>query len=153
MNIMLALILIVNVCVLGLLVFAGFKIRAAIRQFQDFLTAPDEKTPSALTQSISVISDMFGRAVAASLKAAFMGKQSGDVRAEQAVMGDIVKDSIDQTSPLLGGILQSFPSLQKTLRRNPALLDLAISKLAGITGGSPGSSGGNHTNSQVKFKL
>lgn len=123
MSILLALILLSNLLLFGLFFIV-------IQRIRSFIVSPGEQKPSPLSLSLQALSDMVGRSIVATLKATFMGKQSGLVRGEQAVSGDIAQDQLAQ-SPI-GAVLQSFPTLGKSLRRNPALLDLALSAFSGM---------------------
>jgi len=160
MNILLTAILLCNVVLLAVILVAGARIRREYRRISQevnqFILPVDEKTPSPAAQVADQISSMFARALVAQAKASFMGKQSGEARGQAAIEGDIALDMAGQASPLIGGLLNSFPALKKTLRRNPQLLDFALSKLAGsgqgsapVTPAAPGSNG-HH---QTTFKL
>lgn len=159
MNILLAAILLANVALLAIILVAFVKIRReSTRVYQNiigFITPVDDKTPSPAAQVADQISSMFARALVAQAKASFMGKQSGEARAQAAIDGDIALDLAVQASPLIGALANSFPALKKTLRRNPQLLDLVLSKLGG--GGSAGapapSNGNNGHHLQTTFKL
>lgn len=119
--ILLALILIANVALIAI-------IYSVIQRILVFIKSPEEGKPSPLSISLQILSDMVGRSIVATLKATFMGKQSGAVRGEQAVAGDIAVDTV-ANSPV-GAILQAFPTLGKSLKRNPALLDVALGFLS-----------------------
>jgi len=93
---------------------------------------PTGSEPSALSKSWEAASDEVARAIMARAKMTFGGLSSGVVRGEQAVEGDIAEDTARASSPIIDGLLSSYPSLRKTLRKNPALLDFAISKLASM---------------------
>lgn len=151
MNILLAAILACNLLFLvGFGLFA-LKLRKVYRDVKAFITPIDEKTPSELAQTADALSSILARSLVAQIKATFLGKQSGAVRAENAVAGDIAMDSLSSANPLIGGLLKSFPSLAKTLKRNPELLDLAISKLFGNK--AQPTNGNHEIAEQVKFKL
>lgn len=152
MNILLTLILIVNVGFLALILYAGYKIVRVYREFKQFVSAPDDKTPSPLANVVSTASDMIARSFVAQLKATFMGKQSGENRANAGVEADIAMDTISQINPVIGTVLNSFPALRKTLRRNPGLIDLAISKLAGTQGAKQAILPGSQENHQVEIE-
>jgi len=72
------------------------------------------------------------RAVVARIKTSLMGSQSGQVRQEKAVEGAIAEDVARAAHPLAGTLLDAMPELRKTLRKNPHLLDFALSKLGAI---------------------
>lgn len=115
----------------------------------DFIAPEAENKPSKLAATIQIFADMLGRGVAASIKGAFMGMESGIKRAEQALQGEIV-DQQAENNPMLGAVLESFPKLKKTLKRNPALLDMALGIIAKRNGGSQTSGSGSNS---PKFKL
>lgn len=161
MNILLTAILLCNVAILAIIAFSLFKIRqkyqAGVEKYQDiinFITPKVPGEPSDFSGLVSQISDMFARSLVAQAKAAFMGKQSGENRAQTAIDADIAMDGVSAVNPAIGAVLNSFPALRKTLRRNPALIDLALSRLTknspAVQGGAPAMPGGDH---QVKFKL
>lgn len=150
-NILLLLIILSNLLLFGLFVYAFARVRAVYTQFRLFVTPIEEGKPSPLAQTTQVLADMLGRSLVAHIKGTFLGKQSGDARAQTAVSADIAQDSM-AGSPI-GAILESFPSLKKSIRRNPQLLDIALqflskNKQAQSLPGGNGSSG-----SQIKFKL
>ncbi len=154
MNILLAVIAVLLLVIVAFLVVTTLKIRYLFANVKAFLTPPSENEPSPLAGVGSALADMMARSLAAQIKATFMGKQSGDVRAEQAVMADIAQDALADRMPLAAGILESFPTLKKSLRRNPALLDFALSKLAGMGAGQAANGGNGGTPaSSPKFKL
>jgi len=155
MNIILILIL-ASILALSVIFFLIFrKIRDVQNVFTQFITPADEKTPSALAKTAEIFSDMMARSVMAQAKSFLMGLQSGQKRAEAAIQGDIAQDLAGQGGNPLGAVLSSFPAVKKTLRRNPQLMDLALSYLANKVGtsGSGGPGPGNNHNDQVKFKL
>lgn len=113
---------------------------------RDFVTPPAENQPSALANAVDAMGVILARAIVAQVKGFMMGLQSADVRAEKAIQGDIAEGLANQ-SPI-GSLLTSFPALRKTLRRNPQLIDMALSALGNRFNHNSGNSG-----TQVKFKL
>lgn len=149
-NILLVSILLANLALLGFFVLVTIKIFNIAR---GFVMPESEGKPSPLAMMVSSAGDILARSIVALFKTTFMGKESGAARAEKAVEGDIAEGIISQANPGIASILGSFPSLKKTLRRNPALIDFALSKLTKI--GNPGGPqlGGGNGSSQVKFNL
>lgn len=154
---LLALILLANVALLGGLFGVLLVVRRKYREFESFITPPEEGKPSPLAQFVDAASVIAARAIAAQVKTTIMGFVSGAARASAAVEGDIVEAKAQQFG--LGAILESMPALKKTLRRNPGLADLAISKLGPMLGmgsspaqsqGGPTAQGNGHS---PKFKL
>jgi len=129
MNIILTAILLINFLFLCGLFYAFYKVSRIKKQFSEtitaFITAPDEKTPSPLAQFVENASHVAGRAVAMEVKTTLMGKASVAARQEQAIIGDVVSDTVQTQNPLIAGVLDSFPSLKKRLLKNPQLAMLA----------------------------
>lgn len=141
MNILLTSILIVCGAILGILSLFAWRLMRLQNVFRDFVTPVDEKTPSALAKTTDIMACMIARAIVAQAKTTLMGMQSGQVRAETAIAENVLEGS----NPAIGALLSSFPALKKTLRRNPALLDMALSRLMpkiSTTVDNGGSSGG-----------
>jgi len=153
MNILLTLILLSNVVIVAIFLYYGLKFRNIYRDIVSFITPIDEKTPSPLANVASVVADMFSRSICASIKSTFMGKQSAEVRQNAGIEADIAEGMLSATNPAIGAILNSFPALKKTLRRNPGLMDLALSKLIPKIQSAPSTEVGQPSNGQVKFKL
>lgn len=155
MNIILTLILAVNAVLLVFFLLFLRKVKALYEEFQGFVTAPDEKSPSQLANVVALGGDLVASSFANKIKASFMGGESGAIRAEKGIDGDIALD-IAQQNPLVGAALSQFPNLRRTLRRNPAMVDYALQKLApvitrGFGPASPPS--GNNGNSSYQSSL
>lgn len=134
-----ALNLVLTVLVLGqfaFIVWISAICRGKIRDLQTTLRAfitpigPQEASP--LASVVDVGADMVARAVTARIKTSLMGSQSGQVRQEAAVEGAIAEDMVRAAHPLAGTLLDAMPELKKTLKKNPQLLDFALSKLANM---------------------
>lgn len=143
-NILLALLLVSNLVLLFAIFRAYRHFQSIYAQFVDFITPPDDKTPSKLASTVDVMSSMAARAIVAQAKATFMGKQSGQVRGEIAQQADFLRD----TNPLAGALM-SMPGVGKSLRRNPGLLDIALGVLSGIKGGGSAPAPGNNGHSEI----
>jgi len=135
--------LIIAALLLGQIAFIGWisahfrgKVRELEATLRVFVTpkGPDQASP--LASCVDVAADMVARAVTARIKTSLMGSQSGQVRQEKAVEGAIAEDMVRAAHPLAGTLLDAMPELRKTLKKNPQLLDFALSKLAGMN--SPG---------------
>ena len=156
MNILLAGILLINICIFGSIIVAFLIIRSVSREFREFITPQAENTPSRIAMVFQSISEMFGRSMVASLKGFMMGAKSGEVRQANAETGEAIG-----ASPI-GALVDMLPkSVKRSLIKNPQLLDMAMGFMAkqGHPGsGLPGSGqlGDNHnhqSSSPVKFKL
>jgi len=124
------------------------KTRRLLREFT-VPAGPDEPTP--LFSFIDAASQQFSRSLVALAKSQLMGSASAAVRAEKAIEGDLAEDTMNMTNPLIGQLIQQFPTLRKTLRRNPALVNMAVSKLMGMGKKNNGPSGA--PSNQAEFNL
>lgn len=145
MNIVVIAILVVTLIIAAVLVAGSFFIFKAVKVLNVFVRPESPDKPSPMAIVLGTFSDMMARSIVAQAKATFMGKQSGMARAETAVTADIAEDTLNQVNPAFGAILSSFPALKKTLRRNPGLADIALSKLGSMlsnpgNGSKPGAS-------------
>jgi len=129
-NIFLTLLLTVNIALLCFVIYGFVVLRNVFKQGKAFITPESEGKASPLANVTQVAADMIGRGVSAQLKATFMGKARVDQKNEQSIAGDIAVDSLSMANPLIGAVLQSFPTLTKRLQKNPALLDIALQKIA-----------------------
>lgn len=143
--------------ILGLFLGAGLFLYVLFRKIKantlEFFIPPDDKTPSQFAKVTEAISFQFSRAIVAQAKTTFMGMESGQVRAEKALQGDLALDMAESNG--LMKALSMFPNVRKTLRRNPALIDLALPMLAklGNNGGNNTGSGPGPATNSPKFKL
>lgn len=147
MNILLVAILVVFLAFMAGLVLVCLRLRAIIREF---VSSPAENQPSPFAIWCDSVAMVFARAITAQIKTTLMGVQSGSVRAEKAIEADIAEDMLSQ-SPI-GALLDSFPTLRKSIRRNPALLPLVQGALQRVFKGGNGGSQVSSA-SQPKFKL
>lgn len=128
---LLAVLVVLVVGYFALFAYALWKLSRIYFKIASFLTPESDDKPSQFALVADAIAQSFARSAVAQAKTTFMGVQSGSNRGEQGVMADIAQDSLASKAPLVAGILSQFPSLQKTLRKNPMLIDFALSKLAG----------------------
>jgi hypothetical protein len=154
-NLILTFLLLVNVTLLTLVLVFFNRISIIKRQITSFITPESDGKPSPLANSIEAISEIFGRSITAQIKTSLMGVESGLIRGEKAVNKAIADDSLRMANPLIAGLLDSFPSVKKTLSKNPALLDIAISQLSKRMPsiGSPGNNHQPESPAQVKWDL
>lgn len=154
MNILLALILTSLVALICLVVYGYKRVTGVYNDIRAFITPESEGKLSPLAQTTQAVSEVLARTMVAQFKTTFMGLQSAQVRGQKAIEGDIVEDMATQSNPLLGALMSQFPTLRKTLRRNPGLVDQALAFMASKTG-STSQSSGNHNSQieQIKFKL
>lgn len=138
----LSILLIMSYCVAQYL-----KIKAIFRGFIEH----EEGKPSNFGILVDSIASSAGRALALEVKTTIMGKLSGISRGEKAVEGAIAQDSLP------GGIMsliQSMPSLNKLVSKNPGLLTLAANALSGLVARTHSGAPGNGSNDlNPKFDL
>ena len=105
------------------------ELRCALR---DFVTAPDEQTPSPLAQLADVGATLFASRLMKHAKDMLGGIASGDSKAEQlALLEDATKDN-----PWIGMLASVLPKkLRASLLKHPQMIG-ALTKM--------GSAGGNH---------
>lgn len=160
MSILLALILVSNLVFLALFASFLFRLSRVHAQFVAFVSPEGENQPSPLGKMLDIVAADFARAAVAQIKAHLMGAKGVDTRQANAIEGDIALDVAGQ-NPLIGQLLERMPNLKRTLRRNPALINLVIEKLPGMFGlsGQPPNGpvaaqpGNGNRHSQAKFKL
>jgi hypothetical protein len=149
-NILLSLIFVILGLIAGALWVFLSRLHTLDKEFREFLTQQGENQPSPLAVMTQAFCDTAARSISASLKATFMGKQSGDVRALKALAGDVAEDTL-AGNPIAGAILNSFPAVRKNLRKHPELLDVAMSMINKT--GSPGSNGGKPGDASSPFVI
>jgi len=133
LNLLIAALLLGQIVLIGwIAVVCRGKIRDLHSTIRDFVTPKGPEEASPLASVVDVAADMVARAVTARIKTSLMGQQSGQVRQEKAVDGAIAEDLARAAHPLAGTLLDAMPELRKTLRKNPGLLDFALSKLAAM---------------------
>jgi len=143
--------LIAIILILGLALACSLAVFNRLKQIiTDFITPVEPDKPSQLANVTEVVAGMFGRAITAQIKTTLMGMESGASRALKAVEGDIALDRTSQ-SPL-AGLLGSFPTLRKSIRRNPQLLDVALGVISDMASRKAGS-GSNGSGERTKFQL
>lgn len=111
------------------------KFRRIYDDIQYLFTPKGEGLPSPAAEVVNQIAESAGQALFRQVKTSFGANKSAEVRAGKAIDADIAEGMLQATNPGLATILDSIPGLKKTLRRNPALIDLAMEKLAGKFGG------------------
>lgn len=157
MNIILIAILAVNFATLAIIGLAFIKIRRKYDDFIDlfnaFMRPAEEGKESEFARLISVIADSIARSIVALAKTTFMGKASGDARLGKSIDADIAEGMLAQTNPMLSGVLQMFPGLRKTLRRNPGALDMIASKLMSRAAPDQTQPSGNGHKQESLFKI
>jgi hypothetical protein len=110
-----------------------------IKVARAFFNAKDAATPSEFTGVIEQAAAILSHKIVTTAKATFMNSQSIESRQEAGIEGDIMTDLLTQQSPIAGAILESFPSLAKRLKKNPALMGMAQAAIAKFSQkGAPG---------------
>ena len=141
-------ILLIAELVLLLAVFCCFiRFWLEIRQLQHnirmFFTPPGGDEPSEFAEVVNTVGKALGRSAAMEAKTTMMGKASGEARLETAIQGDMLNDTINHKSPVLGALLESFPTLKKRASKNPAVIEYLLNHLPSIIPGHGTSTPGN----------
>jgi len=122
-------------------------IRSVFKQFVSFITSTDDKTES----PASILYGVLIKRAAVEFKMVLMGSMGGEAKgqayAEQAVMQDMIQTE----NPTIAAVISAFPSLGKTLKKNPALLNYAMSKIAGAGAGKPVAAGATSSDNGAGF--
>lgn len=151
MSILLTLILLSNLVLICLLLLFARKVRVIYEDFQNFVRAPDEKTPSELAKLCIALSDLAAQSLMAQVKTTLMGLQSGVVRSENAAENELAESLIGKANPLAGLLMQLIPKAWKRkIVKHPELVDAVTSRFGNRT---PVESGSNGHHEQVQFKL
>lgn len=113
------------VALFGILVL---RVRSIFNNIKAFIIPVDDKSES----PASLLYALLIKRLAVELKVTIMGsmggKAKGEAYAEQAIMTDMV----EAENPAIAAIMTAFPSLGKSLKKNPALMQYALSKIAGL---------------------
>lgn len=116
----------------------------------DFVRPTGDDGASALARVVTGYLEVFAGKISASIKSTFMGIQSGVNRGEESVDLAVMQDS----SPVLGAIMSSFPALRKVLRRNPNLAGYALDKVLSMAGKTGQDKSNGHEDKQsIMFDL
>jgi hypothetical protein len=106
-------------------------IKKEVQSFlEDFVTPPDDKTPSPLESYALKI----GEGLALSMRNSFAGQISGDVRLQKGVDKAIGMDVMDQSG--IGGILDvlGMSNVKNMLAKNPATLGMILQRVSPLIG-------------------
>lgn len=114
------------------------KTAAIFREFLLFITPAGENKPSPASEVWTAMAET----LIVKAKMTLLGLMSVQSKAEKRVEGDLVEAAVAAKSPVAGMILEALPGLKKLVRRNPALIDAIVNKLAG-SGKTGGPSNGN----------
>jgi len=150
--IIIAIMLVQSVVAVVIVATLGQKMAAVQAQVTSFVTPVSEGQPSPLATTTEVAADMVARAIVARAKTTFMGQASGLVRQEKAVDADIAED-VARSNPLIDSVLSAFPAVRKTLRKNPMLLDMVLSKVGEMQAKSQQGANGSANTSPSPSKI
>lgn len=124
------------------------KARQIESSFRSFISAPDSATPSPLAQTVDMVAQVVARGVIMQAKATFMGEASAVAKAGAKAEGQAALGRY----PWLAAIAGLAPGFQKSLLKNPAVLNLAGSLLGKAQAPAPAGNGHN-VSEQVRFDL
>ena len=157
MNTLLTLLLLTNLSILACILIVLFKARRIYAEFQELITPGQDQegkpTPSPLAIVITSLADQAVRNAVGYLKASFMGKKSGESRGDDALQADIQLDLASAANPLIGQVLNGIPALRRLAKKNPGLIDLALSRMNLGGRSAAAAPTNNNGDSQAKFRL
>ena len=114
--------------------------RRVIAAIRPYFEAPDDKTPSQFALLTNAISQQLASAIVASAKGSLLGMQGVDAKNLAHIEADMMKDGLAAQSPMLGMLMEQFPSFGRRLMKNPNLLPLLQGVLSKIKpAGTPAS--------------
>jgi hypothetical protein len=120
-------VVVLQTALIGVLAVSAWRAYAGVRStLVQFVSPAEPGKPSPMAQTLEASADILARAITARMSTAIMTGSSALARAGRAVEGDVIEDLARQTHPAIDGLLSAFPTLRKTLRRNPALLDIGV---------------------------
>lgn len=94
-----------------------------------FIRPGEDGKGSPFSQVAAGIAELMAQSLVASLKATLMGAQSGKVRKENAIDADTKLALIENTD--LGQMALKIPGLRSFAKKNPGIIDFALSKFGG----------------------
>jgi hypothetical protein len=117
---------------------------------KSYFETTDPAEPSQFAKFCDILADIFAKHITQNIKSSFMGMQSVDSKNEKRLQADLFQDIASAQSPILGAIMQSFPSVGKRLAKNPELLPMVQNLMAKI-GGSAASKPGNNGHDESDY--
>jgi len=142
--------IVLQVIMLAGFVFVYFKIRKAAN---DFITAPDNETPSPLAQTIDMSAKVLVSRAAEYFGMHDKAQGSADTRRGNAVDTAMITDLLSGSSPLGAILMTQFPNLAKKLAKNPALMPYILNKLQGFDLTNLGGGNGHTKENPVDFNI
>lgn len=121
----------------GLLILFQVLKRRITRVITEFVSAPDDKTPSPLAAIIDNTGAVIAKHFVDQAKTSLLGMSSVDAKMEKRVGAAMMTDLVSAQNPLLG-LLAKFPSVQKLINRRPEYLAIASQLLGGLNIGTNG---------------
>src|SRR4030043_1395 len=105
--------------------------RRILKAAREFLTQPDEKTPSQLAILFDNMAFILSQRLVLQLKTTFMGMTSVDVKNDQRA----AEAEVIAANPAIGVLLSLIPGARRILK-NPALMSLAAGAFSKLSTGN-----------------
>jgi hypothetical protein len=122
-------------------------------RIKDFVTSPDEKTPSELAQYVSELSPIIAHMLYKSLIASLNQEKGVIQRKFNDAEVEGVEAIIADQMPTASLLMQLLPNkMKKSLLKNPALFQAGASLLSGANNPNNGNGNGN-SNSSVRGRI
>lgn len=114
-----------------LVIFAIFYLilRSIFKKIICFITPETENQES----PISLLYGILIKRLATEFRLTLIGQKGGENKGESYAERAAIEDVASEVNPTLGAILTAFPSIGKALRKNPMLLNYALSKIKNST--------------------
>lgn len=110
------------------------------RVVSDFVSPGSNGAPSAFADLVDIAGQVFARHVGEAFKAHGAGLLSGIARGEKAVDAALLQD----TNPMIAGLMEMSPALSKLVKKNPALAGIAMERVGGLIAKNIDGAGNGH---------
>lgn len=127
-------------------------VRSGIERYNTYVSSPGDGLPSPLETTIENTGEVITQKLLSRVQAQAMATSSHISRQTNAMMQDIVQDEVDQANPVVGMLLNQYPSLRKRIAKNPSALQALMPLLDRIGGGVGNSNGNKPSNIQARLK-
>lgn len=130
MNVLLIVVSAVVIVLLAVSVVLDCLFRRKVGRFvadvRGFVEPGGKNIPSPLATITDNVLDLAASKISSSLTHTLLGHESGIARGQRALEADIKMDAAGAINPAIPAILSQMPNVQKRLRKNPELADLAV---------------------------
>lgn len=133
--------ILVNLIIALFIAVAFFNVMKVYRQIKSLVVPAAGQDNSDLEIIIGQLADRIAIKTVDQAKVTLMGYRKEEVRQDKAIKGAIAQDVIAGQSPLIGTLLNLFPSVRKMISKNPDLAGAAMQQLLPMAQSKPGNNG------------